>query len=309
MNRERVFTAEELRLGSLRSVDALAEALARGDRESAARFGRRQRREVLSMKGNYDNWEATLLGWVREHHGEAGETDALTAIVDSGGPLPEVAGVSGGVDFESRWRALASEVGTLVEDGRDDEALTGAQALHAEALAYHDRGMARVNALLSWIGRSYGAESLEEAYIESMAGDMLGDAGYRERAEALMHFTRIHLQSFSLTEDDEKLTFECSVCPSGGRLIQAGHFEGPDAALHVEGPSWLTWGRGSLPVYCCHEPIMERASMQKTGVPLFVVDPPEDLGRSPCPTYLYKDPADIPERFYTRLGLEKPKSG
>ncbi|MFT5442497.1 MAG: hypothetical protein ACI8W3_001541, partial [Myxococcota bacterium] len=35
--------------------------------------------------------------------------------------------------------------------------------------------------------------------------------------------------------------------------------------------------------------------------------PSEQLGVLPCKTYLYKDAADIPERYYTRLGLTKPK--
>jgi hypothetical protein len=51
---------------------------------------------------------------------------------------------------------------------------------------------------------------------------------------------------------------------------------------------------------------MERASIRATGAPLFIVDPAENLGVEPCKTYLYKDPRDIPEHFYTRLGLEKP---
>ena len=77
--------------------------------------------------------------------------------------------------------------------------------------------------------------------------------------------------------------------------------------LVVEGPRPLTYGRDTLPVYCCHEPVMERASIEATGVPLFVVDPSDRLGEEPCRTYLYKDPAKIPERFYERLGLTKPK--
>jgi hypothetical protein len=52
---------------------------------------------------------------------------------------------------------------------------------------------------------------------------------------------------------------------------------------------------------------MERASILKTGVPLFIVEPSEALGEKPCRTFLYKDPAELPERFYTRLGLERPK--
>jgi hypothetical protein len=121
-----------------------------------------------------------------------------------------------------------------------------------------------------------------------------------------MHFTRVHLQPFGLVEDDEKITFRCAVCPSGGRLLREGHYESPRSNLHIAGPTPLTYGRDELPIYCCHEPVMERASIEATGVPLFIVEPSERLGEEPCLTYLYKDPANIPERFYTRLGLAKP---
>jgi len=52
---------------------------------------------------------------------------------------------------------------------------------------------------------------------------------------------------------------------------------------------------------------MELSSILRTGVPLFIVDPPEDVGISPCKVYVYKNPADIPGKYYERLGLDKPE--
>ena len=141
----------------------------------------------------------------------------------------------------------------------------------------HDRGMSRVLALLSWIGREQGQEAVGPALEKAMSSDLLGDASFRERAEALMHFTRVHLQPFKLEEDDEKLTVLCAVCPSGGRLLREGHYDAPRDGLMIEGPSPLTYGRESLPAYCCHEPVMESGSIEKTGVPLFIVEPSENL--------------------------------
>ncbi len=305
---DRIFSDEELRVAGLRSVDAFLEALERGDREAATRFARRLRREALSMRLNYDAWEASLLGWIRRlDAGDALELEAREGLDLAGGELPDTGGETAELDFGERWRDLERRIAEALAEGRDAEARQVAQRLHEEALAYHDRGMARVCALLSWLGRRLGTEALEEAYVEAMSVDLLGNAGFRERAEALMHFTRVHLQPFALEEDDEKLTFLCPVCPSGGRLLREGHYEPPREGHHVQGPRWLTWGRESLPVYCAHEPVMERATILASGVPLFLVEPSDELGRIPCRTYLYKDPADIPERFYTRLGLEKPK--
>jgi hypothetical protein len=247
MPEDRVFSEEELRVAGLRSIDAFAGALEAGDRDGARGFARRLRREALSMRLSYDAWEASLLGWIRRRGGESGEAEALAAIEASGGGLPEVPDASGEVDFGERWRDVARRIDEALSNGRNEEATRLARALHDEALRYHDRGMARVNALLSWLGRRYGTDSLEEAYLEAMSADLLGDAGFRERAEALMHFTRVHLQPFELEEDDEKLTFLCSVCPSGGRLLREGHYDPPREGLHVRGPRWLTWGRDELP--------------------------------------------------------------
>ncbi len=287
----------------MRSVDALAEALEAADATRALGFARRLRREALAMLASYAGWEASLLASIRRLEGEAGEREALRAIAD-----PEVAPERCGGDDDptARWREIASGVAAAIEADHFERALQLAHRLHDEALARHDRGTSRVTALLSRIGRRQGSEALEAALEAAMRSDLLGDAGFRERAEALMHFTRVHLQPFALEEDDEKLTFLCPVCPSGGRLLREGHYEAPRSGLHVEGRRPLTWGRASLPVYCCHEPVMERASIEATGAPLFVVEPSQRLGEEPCRTHLYKDPADVPERFYTRLGLTKP---
>ncbi len=303
---ERVFTDEELRIGILRSIDAMDEALVSGDRAAAIFFCKRLRREMLSMQQNYDGWESSLLDSIRRLGGEKEMEEALRSVFES---TPGMLAKAEAVAVSERWRREGKAILAMLDAREDAEAMSRARGLHDDALASHDLGMSRVSLLLFWITRRHGSEAVGAALEVAMSADMLGNASCRERAEALMHFTRVHLQTFELREDDEKLTFlcpVCPVCPSGGRTIQAGFYEEPRNDAHVVGPSPSTWGRESLPAYCCHEPVMEKASIEKTCVPLFVVDPPERLGIDPCPTYLYKDPADIPERFYARLGIQKP---
>ena len=302
---DRIFTDEELRVLGLRSVDALAEALEAGDLDAARGFVKRLRREVLSMIRNYDGWEETLLAWVERELEDASRSDVLGAIEDFE-TAPERGG--DGEDPVPRWKDAIDEILAAVEAADASTAQERARALHDEALIRHDRGMSRVSAILSWIGRRAGVDGLANALHEAMSAEMLGDAGFRERAEALTHFTRVHLQPVPLEEDDEKLTFACAVCPSGGRMIADGHYAPPRDDLVVRGPRPLTYGRDEIPVYCCHEPIMEMDSIARTGVPLFIVEPAERLGFETCKTYLYKRPEDIPERYYARLGLDKAKS-
>lgn len=302
---EREFSAEELRTLGMRSVDALAEALEAGDRNAALGFVKRLRREVLSMIRNYAGWEETLLAWVDREVDGHDRAGVLVAIEDFE-TAPERGG--DGTDPVPRWKEAAARVATEIEAGHERDALARARDLHEEALVRHDRGMSRVSAILSWIGRHAGLDGIESALGEAMSGDMIGHASFRDRAEALTHFTRVHLQPVPLEEDDEKLTFACAICPSGGRMIADGHYAPPRDDLVVEGPHPLTYGRDEIPVYCCHEPIMEIDSIRKTGAPLFVVEPAERLGFETCKTYLYKRPEDVPAKYYTRLGLEKPES-
>ena len=300
----RVFSAEELRIAGTRSVDALCDALDAGDVRAALDFSRRLRREVLSMLGNYDSWEVGLLDVIRERESAEVVAEALSAIEDPS-VAPERCELSD--DPSDAWRATARQIVAAIESDDFARAKSLAHGLQDDALARHDRGLSRVTAILSWIGRRGGPTAVEAALDRTMSSVMLGDASFRERAEALMHFTRVHLQSFELEEDDEKLTFLCPVCPSGGRSLRAGHYSPPRDNLVIQGPSRLTYGLPELPVYCCHEPVVERQAIEETGVPLFIVDPSDALGHKPCRTYLYKDPAAIPERFYTRVGLSKPK--
>jgi hypothetical protein len=302
----RVFTQDELAIAATRSVDALADALAAGDRAGALEFSKRLRREVLAMRGNYDSWETALGAEIESRGGPAAAAEAWKRANRDADEFTAGAPTS---DEADRWRETAAVIRAAIENGDDDTATRESRTLHDGALAYHDRGLARVSSLLSWIGREHGADAVEDALGKVMQSGMLGEAGFRERAEMLMHFTRVHLQPFELQEDDEKLTFVCSVCPSAGRLLQAGRYEGENADLQIAGPRPLTYDRPELPAYCCHEPVMEKASIRDTGAPLFIVDPSERLGEEPCRTYLYKDPAEIPERFYTRLGMEKPPRG
>ena len=170
--------------------------------------------------------------------------------------------------------------------------------------------MSRVVALLSKVFEDHDEDGLRWVLSEVMRPESMdpdGKTPFREKVENIMLFTRCHLLPFTVTEDEEKVTFMPDPCPSGARLIREGHYEKPRGNTIVREPGPLTFGRSDMPIYCCHEPSMELSSVLQTGVPLFIVDPPEDVGISPCKVYVYKDPADIPDSFYERIGVERPQ--
>jgi hypothetical protein len=51
---------------------------------------------------------------------------------------------------------------------------------------------------------------------------------------------------------------------------------------------------------------MELVDMDGNGTPFVVVEPAEKIGEGYCRLIVYKDPADIPARYYERLGRQKP---
>jgi hypothetical protein len=68
-----------------------------------------------------------------------------------------------------------------------------------------------------------------------------------------------------------------------------------------------SYGRAGFPLYCTHCAFMnELLPIRWYGMPLYPSEPPGDYDRDPCTWYWYKDPADVPERYWKRYGLERP---
>jgi hypothetical protein len=99
-------------------------------------------------------------------------------------------------------------------------------------------------------------------------------------------------------------------CGSGQRLWRNGAYRGPDAmGVTREAHDW-SYGRKGFPLYCTHCSFMnEIQPIEWIGHPMYPSDPPDDYDRDPCTWYWYKDPADIPERHWSRYGLSKPAAG
>ncbi len=306
-NTTRVFSANELADAGRLTVDLIAERLEQGLQVQARGLVRRFQEELMTMFFSYTGWEVSILECIAQLGGDTCRDEAL-ATIENWDIAPErqveIADVS------SLWRAELSAIGQLIDAGSDSEACERAGTLREEALKLHDGIMSRVSALLTIVYEDYGEEQLSWVLSQVMRTDTMDPDGtlpFREKVENIMRFTRSHLLPFTVSEDDEKVTFMPNPCPSGARLIREGHYDSPRNNAIVQGASPLTYGRPDFPVYCCHEPSMELGSALRTGVPIFIVDPPEDVGTSPCKVYVYKNPQDIPEAYYKRLGLKKPE--
>jgi hypothetical protein len=95
-------------------------------------------------------------------------------------------------------------------------------------------------------------------------------------------------------------------CGSGERLIQKGGYE--KGLARVKEPHRITWGMENFPLYCVHCPVMEALDIENKGDFTFCRFVSDPIGKEHCKFVFYKDPANIPEEFYTRIGKKNPSS-
>ena len=74
----------------------------------------------------------------------------------------------------------------------------------------------------------------------------------------------------------------------------------------IKEPGHLTYGMKDFPIYCVHCPLLEMMEIENTGDFGSVHIITEPIYHGSCRFTFYKDPADIPEEFYTRIGKKKP---
>jgi hypothetical protein len=202
--------------------------------------------------------------------------------------------------------------------------LDGARRLCAEMkhewLMLHDLLVESMLGLISFVQEELGDEGVKRAWEQSMErgwkrhNDAINRLPRRELVPLLAATWRAHSGSgvgehpgaFTITEDDEKVTFTMNPCGSGQRLVRRGIYEQGGYGRTREAHDW-SYGRKDFPLYCTHCTFMNEAMpIQWSGHPLYPSDPPDDYSTDPCTWYWYKDPQDIPERHWRRYGAVKP---
>lgn len=198
-----------------------------------------------------------------------------------------------------------------IDAGNKQKAKDLANRMYREFNHLHDGYMTWVTALQTYIYNNYGIDVLEKAEREAHSTEARfvfkspGNPDFRARVEGLAGGLRGHLQPITVAEDDEKVTITMKPCGSGERIIQMGGYEPEIGLAKVKEAHPITWGQKDFPIYCVHCPIMEMLDIERTGdfgATHIISDP---IGQEHCQFVFYKDSADIPEEFYTRIGKEK----
>ena len=216
---------------------------------------------------------------------------------------------------EVELKELGSEIPDLIAQAIDagdlEKAKKLAHQVHSEFFMMHEGFRDWIAALMSFVGRRLGDEGLYEFLHDHFQNlpelKMFDKVDFRRKVQMLAGILRGHLTSLRIEEDDEKVTIMMTPCGSGGRAVLAGSYGPPRNFLLVKKPQAMTLGRSDFPVYCCHCPLIDIIQIEAIGYLIWVTVPSEKIGEEPCRFILYKDPDKIPDEYYERFGLKKPK--
>ena len=199
-----------------------------------------------------------------------------------------------------------------IEAGNKDRAKELATRMYREFNFLHDGYMFWVTGLLTHIYKKWGIDAVEEAErvthtIEAKAVFKPPEkTDIRSLAEHLASGLRGHLQPITIKEDDEKISLTMQPCGSGERIIQKDGYTPEIGLARIENPHRITWGMKDFPIYCVHCPVMEMLQIERTGDFGAIHIVAEPINHGSCQFVFYKNPADIPEEYYIRIGKKKP---
>lgn len=121
--------------------------------------------------------------------------------------------------------------------------------------------------------------------------------------------------TMEFTEDAERFTWRFDPCGSGGRSMRGDAIEGSPPRMESPFQYGVTkdeydfaWNKKGVCYYCVNCcVVMQLMPIDKFGYPVRVVEPPTypDHRDAKCTWHVYKDPAAVPERYYTDVGRRK----
>jgi hypothetical protein len=213
-------------------------------------------------------------------------------------------------ELRSMERRTLDVLKEAIDGGDREKSKELAQRMYEEFNFLHDGYMFWVTGLLTYIYNNYGIDAVEKAerFAHTIEGKTVFKAPENMDMRTAIQFAakglRGHLQPLEIAEDDEKITLTMKPCGSGERIIEKGGYEA--GLARVKEPHPITWGMKDFPMYCVHCPVMEMLSIEGTGNLGAVRLASDPMRHGYCHFAFYKDPANIPEKFYKRIGKEKP---
>jgi hypothetical protein len=222
-------------------------------------------------------------------------------------------------ELEEMSRPTMDRAIEAIDAGDLDTARRLCEEMKSEWLMLHDLMAESVLGLVSYVQDREGDQGVKDAWTFQM------ERGWKRHVDAIQSLDRRrvvgllaatwrahsasgvgpHPGAFSVTEDEEKVTFTMNPCGSGQRLVRRGLYEKAGYGRTKEAHDW-SYGRKDFPLYCTHCSFMnESLPIQWSGFPVYPSEPPVDYDRDPCTWYWYKDEDAIPAKHWERYGATK----
>lgn len=197
----------------------------------------------------------------------------------------------------------------------DADALAEFESYRAMCASSHDMYVNWVAVGLDALYKKAGADAVQESLMGFFAPFVPENAedyyniSFHDRVVALIDASRKSHDVGVIVddEDEEKLIFHFAYCGAGQRLVEQGWYDEPHNLTRCPASN-LTAGICNFPIYCTHDPAIDMLWLNKCGYPQKVLEYATPVGSCPCKYVLYKNKEDIPEKYFTRVGFEKPKS-
>ena len=214
--------------------------------------------------------------------------------------------------FRKSQAAMAEDIEKDIENNSFKEAAVKVEEKKEQHLALHDLYLEIIEAIQSMTANIFGEDVLYEAlrdtaekkkfWFENVIKLPVEDL-VRHSAELL----KMHTGHCVIEEDEEKFTFVMDPCGSGGRLWRNETKGGLGKTVYTtKKPHPQNLMQKGLPGYCAHCPVWNSLlPVEWFGHPLWVFDLPTEPADA-CRVHIFKDPGNVPEGYYKRLGREKP---
>jgi hypothetical protein len=319
----RVGSVRELARGTFRTA---IEEYQRGNADAAAALVEVTVLEADELRDIYGRWPVSTAQWVVERGASPADVDAelerLTGLIGEG--------AMGGIEAE--WPRFTDAVATAAAACRMGaaDAPTAIEIARATWQTMHDRAVDRMSGLIDVAVRLLGEDCLGELWDFLMADwyDVherryaLTNQPWSDSAQQLLiaildgfhaHLVGTGRQGdVQIIEEPDRIGFRFAPCGSGGRSLDARITDGAPRAAAPYGFAvttrphdwaWNTVGICSYCVHCCQ--LNEVMPIDRLGYPTRVIDAPTwtpDAPVSDCTWWVYRDPADVPDRVYHRVG-------
>ena len=317
------------------TLDKIVEALDAGDFATAAELGDFFMDEAEVIFSIYRDWVPKLIDFLRDR---GVEEDELTSINER---ILGLLKTPAGRPFHARrlWGELQAKMRDFIlACGHQDATAANGRLddIHKSWVTLHDHDVDHIYGLMDVIVRTWGEEVMQEMW-DFMVGGLftsryakfdIAQYSWEESLPTNLYLAMEAMRghgvgpgrrgNFEFEEDDDRYTFRFDPCASGGHTLRGDRevfntpprMEPPYNWAVIEEEHDFAWNKKGVCLYCTNCcVVMQKKPIEEYGYPVRVVEPPTypDRRDAKCTWHIYKDPRNVPERYYTDVGHTKPE--